>query len=136
MRCLPVLLSIILLSQVDLPAFAVNEPKAAKLARPTMILVENLDCPVCREVRVNIAPVVAKYKSKINYIRLSVDDKGATAEAQKKAKELGVDWFLTDSAATYPCVGAFSKKGRLVRELVGLRQATDYDSAVQKILKP
>ncbi|MDZ4833962.1 MAG: hypothetical protein SGJ27_09320 [Candidatus Melainabacteria bacterium] len=136
MRCLPALLSIILFSQVNLAAFAANEPKATNLDRPTMILVENLDCPVCKEVRVNIAPVVEKYKSKINYIRLAVDDNGATAEAQKKAKELGVDWFLTDSAATYPCVGAFSKKGRLVRELVGLRQATDYDNAVQKMLKP
>jgi len=101
-----------------------------------MILVESLNCPVCKKVRINIAPVVTKYENQINYISLAVDDKGtATAEAQKKAKELGVAWFLMDSAATYPCVGVFTERGRLVRELIGLKEEKDYDKAVQRVLK-
>lgn len=99
-----------------------------------VVLVFDQGCKTwCQKVRPLMAELKAQYGTKVDFVELDASP-GTLKEAEAKAKELGVFFFLRDSADWVPIVGVFSPQRKLVKELVGPKQKEVYVSVIDKAL--
>lgn len=98
------------------------------------MIIEKPDCEPCAKLKLVLTPIIARFSNNVSFVTLLVTDKGATKEAEKKAHELGIDWFLEDNSTVYPSVGIFTSKHRLSKEILGLRPEAAYVSAIERVL--
>ncbi len=65
--------------------------------KPVVVDVYASWCPACKNIAPTISQLKEKYAGKVEFVVLDVSDKSTTADAETKAKELGLSKFLTEN---------------------------------------
>ena len=73
----------------------IGAPLAQQLqGKPVLVDVFATWCPACKNVAPTLAQLKKDYAGKVNFVVLDVSDKSSTAQAEAKAKQLGLSKFL------------------------------------------
>ena len=116
---------------LPLSAFAKD---AAPQDRVMLVFVFEKSCRIsCDRVRPVLVELETAYKEKLRVVELDVSP-SKHAETQKKAEELGLKSFLSDTEDWYPAVGIFSRNGKKVKEILGAQTKEKYEAAIEKAL--
>ncbi|MFB2933652.1 TlpA family protein disulfide reductase [Aerosakkonemataceae cyanobacterium BLCC-F154] len=76
-------------------AKTIGAPLAPQLqGKPVLVDVFATWCPACKNVAPTLAQLQKDYAGKVNFVVLDVSDKSSTAQAEAKAKQLGLSEFL------------------------------------------
>lgn len=87
----------------------------------------------CGVVKPLVENLKKEYKEKVEFYELNTS-KDKIADSTKLAKELGVESFFTSSMAYIPCVGVFTKNGKLVKEIPAAKPKEMYVKFLDKAL--
>lgn len=87
----------------------------------------------CGVVKPLVEGLKKDYGEKVDFYELNTS-KGKIADSTKLAKELGVESFFTSSMAYIPCVGVFTKSGKLVKEIPAAKPKEMYVKFIDKAL--
>jgi thiol-disulfide isomerase/thioredoxin len=81
---------------------------AAELqGKPVVVDVYASWCPACKNVAPTLETLKKEYAGKANFVVLDVSDKATTAKATARAKELGLDKFLTENISQTGLIAIF-----------------------------
>jgi hypothetical protein len=108
---------------------------AEELARkPLCVLVFDDTCKVwCKKVRPVMEELKQSYGEKVEFAELDATP-AVLADTKKRAKDLGVlNWF-TDTADYVPAVLIFDNRRNLIKELPGPKTKEDYSSNIDKAI--
>jgi thiol-disulfide isomerase/thioredoxin len=89
-----------------------SSDKAGSLAaelqgKPVVVDVYASWCPACKNVAPTLEKLKKEYAGKANFVVLDVSDKTTTAKATARAKELGLDKFLTKNLSQTGLIAIF-----------------------------
>lgn len=87
----------------------------------------------CGVVKPLVEGLKKDYGEKVEFYELNTS-KGKMSDSTKLAKELGVEPFFTSSMAYIPCVGVFTKTGKLVKEIPAAKPKEMYVKFIDKAL--
>lgn len=87
----------------------------------------------CGVVKPLVKGLKKDYGEKVDFFELNTS-KGKISDSTKLAKELGVESFFTSSMAYIPCVGVFTKSGKLVKEIPAAKPKEMYVKFIDKAL--
>lgn len=87
----------------------------------------------CGVVKPLVEGLKKDYGDKVEFYELNTS-KGKISDSTKLAKELGVESFFTSSMAYIPCVGVFTKSGKLVKEIPAAKPKEMYVKFIDKAL--
>ncbi|MCW5822780.1 MAG: thioredoxin family protein [Cyanobacteria bacterium TGS_CYA1] len=87
----------------------------------------------CGVVKPLVEGLKKDYGEKVEFYELNTS-KGKISDSTKLAKELGVESFFTSSMAYIPCVGVFTKSGKLVKEIPAAKPKEMYVKFIDKAL--
>ncbi len=87
----------------------------------------------CGVVKPLVEGLKKDYGEKVEFYELNTS-KGKMSDSTKLAKELGVEPFFTSSMAYIPCVGVFTKSGKLVKEIPAAKPKEMYVKFIDKAL--
>jgi thiol-disulfide isomerase/thioredoxin len=77
-------------------AKSIGRPLAQELqGKPVLVDVFASWCPACKNIAPTLSQLEKDYNGKVHFVVLDVSDKSTTAEAEAKAKQLGLSQFLT-----------------------------------------
>lgn len=78
----------------------VGEPLTQELqGKPVVVDVFATWCPACKNIAPTLSQLKKDYEGKVHFVVLDVSDKSTTAEAEAKAKQLGLSQFLAANKA-------------------------------------
>lgn len=78
----------------------VGAPLAQELqGKPVVVDVFATWCPACKNIAPTLSQLKKDYEGKVHFVVLDVSDKSTTAEAEAKAKQLGLSQFLAANKA-------------------------------------
>lgn len=117
---------------ITAPAFAQNSQPAP---RPMVVLVHAQGCKQCEKVKPSVDELEKEYKNRADFVELEVTDSKSTKQARKRAKELGVSFFLSFYEDNFPAVGIFDERRKCVKEMYGFNKKEDYKAALDAALK-
>jgi thiol-disulfide isomerase/thioredoxin len=81
-------------------AKSVGAPLAQELqGKPVVVDVFATWCPACKNIAPTLSQLKKDYEGKVNFVVLDVSSQSTTAEAEKKAKQLGLTDFLATNKA-------------------------------------
>ena len=115
------------------PSLAKKKPEIdADKVILVMVFDNHCESRWCPKIKALLMEVQDKYKDKIGVhgINASLKDK-----AKEEEKKLGVSGFVAGVVDYVPCVGVFTKKRKLVREISGLKKVEEYNKYIDKALK-
>jgi thiol-disulfide isomerase/thioredoxin len=75
--------------------------------KPVVVDVYASWCPACKNVAPTLEKLKQEYAGKANFVVLDVTDKTTTAKATARAKELGLDKFLTKNISQTGLIAIF-----------------------------
>ncbi len=87
----------------------------------------------CGVVKPLVEGLKKDYGEKVEFLELNTS-KGKISDSTKLAKELGVESFFASSMAYIPCVGVFTKSGKLVKEIPAAKPKEMYVKFIDKAL--
>ncbi len=87
----------------------------------------------CGVVKPLVEGLKKDYGEKVEFYELNTS-KSKISDSTKLAKELGVEPFFTSSMAYIPCVGVFTKTGKLVKEIPAAKPKEMYVKFIDKAL--
>jgi len=87
----------------------------------------------CGVVKPLVEGLKKDYGDKVEFYELNTS-KGKMTDSTKLAKDLGVESFFTSSMAYVPCVGVFTKNGKLVKEIPAAKPKEMYVKFIDKAL--
>lgn len=67
--------------------------------KPVVVDVFATWCPACKNIAPTLSQLKKDYEGKVHFVVLDVSDKSTTAEAEAKAKQLGLSQFLAANKA-------------------------------------
>lgn len=67
--------------------------------KPVVVDVFATWCPACKNIAPTLSQLKKDYEGKVHFVVLDVSDKSTTAEAETKAKQLGLSQFLAANKA-------------------------------------
>jgi hypothetical protein len=119
---------------ISAPA-AIAESEAPATAKPAMVVVLIYDDSCVTSCTV-VKPIVRELASEkmIQYEELNTSH-DHLKETMVKAKQLGVEKFVSDRTEEVPVVGIFSGRGKMLGELTGRKTKEVYRQAIEKAMK-
>ncbi len=87
----------------------------------------------CGVVKPLVEGLKKDYGEKVDFYELNTS-KGKLSDSTKLAKELGVEPFFTSQMPYIPCVGVFTKNGKLVKEIPAAKPKEMYVKFIDKAL--
>ncbi|MFM7450662.1 MAG: thioredoxin domain-containing protein [Leptolyngbyaceae cyanobacterium] len=118
-------------------AKSVGAPLAQQLqGKPVVVDVFASWCPACKNIAPTLSQLQKDYAGKVHFVVLDVSDKSTTAEAEAKAKQLGLSQFL---AANKTQTGSLTiinpETGEILAQYRNNANLTDYTSVLNAALK-
>lgn len=77
----------------------VGAPLTQLQGKPVVVDVFATWCPACKNIAPTLSQLKKDYEGKVHFVVLDVSDKSTTAEAEAKAKQLGLSQFLAANKA-------------------------------------
>lgn len=112
----------------------VVEPAKTELL-PIVAVVKADWCPACKKVGPTMMGLMKDYGSKAQFVVLDVTNPKTTAEAKKKAHELGLDAFFTEYGSKTSTVAIIDPKSKKIINLfMAEAKREKYTAALDKIL--
>ncbi len=115
-----------------IPAFAESERSDGAVL---VLMVYNDKCTkYCGEVRPVLQELKIAYGERVLIKEVNASQQ-VLAQSQKQTEALGAGGFLKGVMDSVPCVGIFTKKRRLVKELAGVKKKEVYARFIDKALE-
>lgn len=115
-------------------SFAADSKATANEKKVRFIAIYDDKCQwSCGVVRPLVEGLKKDYGDKVSFYELNTS-KDKLSGSTKLAKELGVESFFTGQMAYIPCVGVFSKSGKLVKEIPAAKPKETYVKFIDKAL--
>lgn len=116
------------------PSLAADEKSGTQEKKVRFIAIYDDKCQwSCGVVKPLVEGLKKDYGDKVSFYELNTS-KAKMSGSTKLAKELGVEQFFTGSMAYIPCVGVFSKNGKLVKEIPAAKPKETYVKFIDKAL--
>ena len=130
---LPLLFAFVLsFAVVFLPAQAAEGSNAEGAM---LVFVFDKSCRIsCEKVRPVLLELEETYKTRLKVVELDISP-DVLKETQKRANELGLKSFLSNTEDWYPAVGIFDRKGKKIKEILGAQPKAKYVAAIEKALE-
>lgn len=112
-----------------------SKSEAGSQDRVLILMVYDDDCKkYCSQVRPILTDLKGLYGERVILRQLNVTQ-AVLDKTYEEAKELGVGTFLKGVLDYVPCVGVFTRKRKLVKELPGVKKKDVYARYIDKALE-
>ncbi len=102
--------------------------------KPLCVLVFDDTCKAwCKKVRPVMEELKQSYGEKVEFAELDATQ-AVLADTKKRAKDLGVLGWFTDTADYVPAVLIFDNRRNLIKELPGPKSKEDYSANIDKAI--
>jgi thiol-disulfide isomerase/thioredoxin len=118
-------------------AKTVGGPLAQKLqGKPVLVDIYASWCPACKNIAPTLSQLGQQYAGKVEFVVLDVSDKATTAQAEAKAKELGLSDFLDANKAQTGTVTIVNPAtGQILAQHRNNANLADYTTVLDTALK-
>jgi len=118
-------------------AKTVGGPLAQKLqGKPVLVDIYASWCPACKNIAPTLSQLGQQYAGKVEFVVLDVSDKATTAQAEAKAKELGLSDFLAANKAQTGTVTIVNPAtGQVLAQHRNNANLADYTTVLDTALK-
>lgn len=112
-------------------------PVAASLkGKPLVVRIHASWCPACTATQPTIDKLMAAYTNRINFVQFVVTNAKSAAASQALAQKLGLERFYEATKAATSTVAVIDpQSGRIYATLYNDSNLTDYEGAVNRVLK-
>ena len=118
-------------------AKTVGGPLAQQLqGKPVLVDIYASWCPACKNIAPTLSQLEQQYAGKVEFVVLDVSDKATTAQAEAKAKELGLSDFLDANKAQTGTVTIVNPAtGQILAQHRNNANLADYTTVLDTALK-
>jgi len=88
--------------------------RARRGAKPTVVLLHADWCGACKKLAPTFAELKEQYGDRLNFVDLDVTNEETTAQASKKARQLGIGKFFEANKKKSSLVAVVGKGGKLL----------------------
>ncbi|MBX9692122.1 MAG: hypothetical protein K2Z81_07045 [Cyanobacteria bacterium] len=118
----------------SLPPAAVYAAEEKTDGKVLVLMVYDDQCQkFCGQVRPILQELKAEYADRV-FVQEVNTTQNVLSKSQKLTEELGVGSFLPGVIDSVPCVGVFTRRKRLVKELTGVKKKEVYVRFIEKAL--
>jgi len=104
--------------------------------KPVVVDIYASWCPACKSIAPTLSKLKQQYSGKVNFVVFDVSDRGSTASAQNRAKQLGLNNYFQAKKSQTALVAIINPaNGEVIQEFRGNANVKDYQMALDKALQ-